>query len=45
MESLLIKGGVPLRGEVQIAAPRTQSSHSRRTLLTDEPCVIRMRPT
>ena len=45
MESLLIKGGVPLRGEVRISgAKNAVLPILAATLLTDEPCVIRNAP-
>ena len=45
MESLLIKGGVPLRGEVQISGAKNAALPlMAATLLTDEPCVIRNVP-
>src|SRR3954467_15144686 len=45
MESLLIKGGVPLCGEVQISgAKNAVLPIMAATLLTDEPCVIRRVP-
>lgn len=45
MESLLIKGGVPLRGEVQISgAKNAVLPIMAATLLTDQPCVIRNAP-
>lgn len=45
MDSLLIKGGVPLRGEVQISgAKNAVLPIMAATLLTDEPCVIRHVP-
>jgi UDP-N-acetylglucosamine 1-carboxyvinyltransferase len=41
MESLLIKGGVPLRGEVTISgAKNAVLPIMAATLLTDEPCII-----
>ena len=45
MESLLIKGGVPLRGEVRISGAKNAALPlMAATLLTDEPCVIRNVP-
>src|SRR5882757_224340 len=45
MESLFIKGGVPLRGEVQISgAKNAVLPILAATLLTDEACVIRNAP-
>jgi UDP-N-acetylglucosamine 1-carboxyvinyltransferase len=45
MESLLIKGGVPLHGEVQISgAKNAVLPILAATLLTSEPCVIRRVP-
>lgn len=45
MQSLLIKGGVPLRGEVQISGAKNAALPlMAATLLTDEPCVIRNVP-
>jgi UDP-N-acetylglucosamine 1-carboxyvinyltransferase len=45
MESLLIKGGSPLEGEVQISgAKNAVLPIMAATLLTDEPCVIRRVP-
>ena len=45
MESLLIKGGVPLRGEVNISgAKNAVLPIMAATLLTNEPCVIRRVP-
>src|SRR4026207_1930926 len=45
MESLLIKGGVPLHGEVQISgAKNAVLPIMAATLLTAEPCVIRRVP-
>ena len=45
MESLLIKGGVPLCGEVQISgAKNAVLPILAATLLTSEPCVIRRVP-
>ena len=45
MESLLIKGGVPLHGEVQISGSKNAVLPiMAATLLTDEPCVIRRVP-
>jgi UDP-N-acetylglucosamine 1-carboxyvinyltransferase len=45
MESLLIKGGVPLRGEVSISgAKNAVLPIMAATLLTTEPCVIRRVP-
>jgi UDP-N-acetylglucosamine 1-carboxyvinyltransferase len=45
MESLLIKGGVPLRGVVQISgAKNAVLPIMAATLLTDEPCLIRRVP-
>ncbi len=42
MESFLIKGGVPLHGEVQISGSKNAALPiMAATLLTDEPCVIR----
>src|SRR3954464_3328995 len=45
MDSLLIKGGVPLRGEVTISgAKNSVLPIMAATLLTSEPCVIRRVP-
>src|SRR2546421_5381228 len=45
MDSLLIKGGVPLHGEVQIGgAKNAVLPIMAATLLTSEPCVIRRVP-
>jgi UDP-N-acetylglucosamine 1-carboxyvinyltransferase len=45
MESLLIKGGVPLRGEVTISgAKNAVLPIMAATLLTSEPCIIRRVP-
>ncbi len=45
MESLLIKGGVPLHGEVTISgAKNAVLPIMAATLLTSEPCVIRRAP-
>ncbi|HEX7569918.1 MAG TPA: UDP-N-acetylglucosamine 1-carboxyvinyltransferase, partial [Verrucomicrobiae bacterium] len=45
MESFLIKGGVPLRGEVTISGSKNAALPiMAATLLTDEPCVIRRVP-
>ena len=45
MDSLLIKGGVPLRGEVQISgAKNAVLPIMAATLLTGEPCSIRRVP-
>ncbi len=45
MESLLIKGGVPLHGEVQISGAKNAALPlMAATLLTAEPCVIRRVP-
>ena len=45
MESFLIKGGVPLRGEVEISGSKNAALPiMAATLLTDEPCVIRHVP-
>jgi UDP-N-acetylglucosamine 1-carboxyvinyltransferase len=45
MESLLIKGGVPLRGEVVISGSKNATLPIlAATLLTGEPCVIRRVP-
>src|SRR5579859_7925712 len=45
MESLLIKGGVPLRGEVAISgAKNAVLPIMAATLLTDQPCIIRRVP-
>ncbi|HTJ00728.1 MAG TPA: UDP-N-acetylglucosamine 1-carboxyvinyltransferase [Dongiaceae bacterium] len=45
MESLIIKGGVPLRGEVAISGAKNAALPlMAATLLTDEPCVIRRIP-
>jgi UDP-N-acetylglucosamine 1-carboxyvinyltransferase len=45
MESFVIKGGVPLRGEVEISgAKNAVLPIMAATLLTDEPCVIRRVP-
>jgi len=42
MESLIIKGGVPLHGEVTISGSKNAALPiMAATLLTDEPCVIR----
>ena len=45
MESFLIKGGVPLRGEVTISGSKNAALPiMAATLLTDEPCIIRAVP-
>ena len=45
MESFLIKGGVPLHGEVEISGSKNAALPiMAATLLTDEPCVIRHVP-
>src|SRR5271169_5454089 len=45
MESLVIKGGVPLHGEVTISGSKNAALPIlAATLLTDEPCVIRRVP-
>ncbi len=45
MDSFLIKGGVPLRGEVEISGSKNASLPiMAATLLTDETCVIRRVP-
>jgi UDP-N-acetylglucosamine 1-carboxyvinyltransferase len=45
MESLIIKGGVPLQGEVTISGSKNAALPIlAATLLTDEPCVIRHVP-
>jgi UDP-N-acetylglucosamine 1-carboxyvinyltransferase len=45
MESLVIKGGVPLHGEVTISGSKNAALPiMAATLLTDEPCVIRRLP-
>ena len=45
MESFLIKGGVPLHGEVDISGSKNAALPiMAATLLTDEPCVIRRVP-
>lgn len=45
MDSFLIKGGVPLRGEVEISGSKNAALPiMAATLLTDEPCVIRHVP-
>jgi UDP-N-acetylglucosamine 1-carboxyvinyltransferase len=45
MESFLIKGGVPLHGEVSISGSKNAALPVlAATLLTDEPCVIRRVP-
>jgi UDP-N-acetylglucosamine 1-carboxyvinyltransferase len=45
MESFLIKGGVPLRGEVEISGSKNAALPiMAATLLTGEPCVIRRVP-
>jgi UDP-N-acetylglucosamine 1-carboxyvinyltransferase len=45
MESFLIKGGVPLHGEVQISGSKNAALPiMAAALLTDEPCVIRRVP-
>src|SRR5882724_7988337 len=45
MESLLIKGGVPLHGEVTISGAKNAALPiMAATLLTSEPCVIRRVP-
>ena len=45
MESLSIKGGVPLRGEVTISGAKNAALPiMAATLLTAEPCVIRRVP-
>ncbi|HTR43532.1 MAG TPA: UDP-N-acetylglucosamine 1-carboxyvinyltransferase [Pseudomonadales bacterium] len=42
MESFLIKGGVPLRGEVTISGSKNAALPiMAATLLTDEPCIVR----
>ena len=42
MESFLIKGGVPLHGEVEISGSKNAALPiMAATLLTDEPCIIR----
>jgi UDP-N-acetylglucosamine 1-carboxyvinyltransferase len=42
MESFLIKGGVPLHGEVEVSGSKNAALPiMAATLLTDEPCVIR----
>src|SRR5438046_120561 len=46
MESLLIKGGIPLHGEVTISgAKNAVLPIMAATLLTNEPCVIRRVPS
>jgi len=46
MESLLIKGGVPLRGEVAISGAKNAALPIlAATLLTGEPCVVRRVPS
>jgi UDP-N-acetylglucosamine 1-carboxyvinyltransferase len=45
MESFLIKGGVPLHGEVEISGSKNAALPiMAATLLTDEPCIIRSVP-
>src|SRR5258708_33160875 len=45
MESLLIKGGVPLHGEVTVSGAKNSVAPTlAATLLTSEPCVIRRVP-
>jgi UDP-N-acetylglucosamine 1-carboxyvinyltransferase len=45
MESFLIKGGVPLHGEVEISGSKNAALPiMAAALLTDEPCVIRRVP-
>src|ERR1700735_593790 len=45
MDSLLIKGGVPLHGEVTISGAKNAALPiMAATLLTNEPCVIRRVP-
>ena len=45
MQSFLIKGGVPLHGEVEISGSKNAALPiMAATLLTDEPCVIRCVP-
>ena len=45
MDSFLIKGGVPLRGTVDISGSKNAALPIlAATLLTDEPCVIRRVP-
>jgi UDP-N-acetylglucosamine 1-carboxyvinyltransferase len=45
MESFLIKGGVPLHGEVEISGSKNAALPIlAATLLTDEPCVVRRVP-
>jgi UDP-N-acetylglucosamine 1-carboxyvinyltransferase len=45
MESFLIKGGLPLHGEVEISGSKNAALPiMAATLLTDEPCVIRRVP-
>ena len=45
MESLIIKGGVPLHGEVAISGSKNAALPiMAATLLTDEPCIIRRLP-
>ena len=45
MDSFLIKGGVPLHGEVNISGSKNAALPiMAATLLTDEPCVIRRVP-
>ena len=45
MDSFLIKGGVPLRGEVEISGSKNAALPiMAATLLTDEPCVVRRVP-
>src|SRR5664279_5270355 len=45
MESFLIKGGVPLHGEITISGSKNAALPiMAATLLTDEPCVIRRVP-
>jgi UDP-N-acetylglucosamine 1-carboxyvinyltransferase len=45
MESFLIKGGVPLHGEVEISGSKNAAlPNMAATLLTGEPCVIRRVP-
>ena len=45
MDSFLIKGGVPLHGEVTISGSKNAALPIlAATLLTDEPCIIRRVP-
>ncbi|HTL54327.1 MAG TPA: UDP-N-acetylglucosamine 1-carboxyvinyltransferase [Candidatus Limnocylindrales bacterium] len=45
MESLLIKGGIPLRGEVAISGAKNAALPiMAATLLTDQPCIIKRVP-